>query len=146
MNSISDESAVVESSSPRRVLMVDDDKKFCRLMVEYLKPMGYDVVAAHTGPEGVEQALAVEWHAVILDVMLPGIDGLEVLRADSCVVRGAGADADCARRGDGPDRRPLYLEVGAGRLPAEDFFRARAFSAAAFGDAAGFIVRRRFAR
>ena len=74
-----DESAANETG-PRRVLMVDDDKKFCRLLVEYLKPMGYEVVAVHTGPEGVEQALASTWHAVLLDVMLPGIDGLEVLR------------------------------------------------------------------
>jgi DNA-binding response OmpR family regulator len=73
-----DESAI--ESGPRRVLMIDDDKKFCRLLVEYLKPMGYEVVAVHTGPEGVDQALASSWHAVILDVMLPGIDGLEVLR------------------------------------------------------------------
>jgi DNA-binding response OmpR family regulator len=80
MNPISDDNAAGGSSGPRRVLMVDDDKKFCRLLVEYLKPMGYDVVAVHTGLEGVEQALAASWHAVILDVMLPGIDGLEVLR------------------------------------------------------------------
>src|SRR5271155_688989 len=80
MNSSSDESAVHETSGPRRILMVDDDKKFCRLLVEYLKPLGYEVVAVHTGREGVEQALAASWHAVLLDVMLPGIDGLEVLR------------------------------------------------------------------
>src|SRR5476649_2907809 len=73
-----DDSAL--ESGPRRVLMIDDDKKFCRLLVEYLKPMGYDVVAVHTGLEGVEQALGSSWHAVLLDVMLPGIDGLEVLR------------------------------------------------------------------
>jgi DNA-binding response OmpR family regulator len=80
MNSSPDENAGGESTGPRRVLMVDDDKKFCRLLVEYLRPMGYHVVAVHTGPEGVERALAEPWHAVILDVMLPGIDGLEVLR------------------------------------------------------------------
>jgi DNA-binding response OmpR family regulator len=80
MNPPSDESALHESSGPRRVLMVDDDKKFCRLLVDYLNPMGYEVVAVHTGGEGVEQALAASWHAVILDVMLPEMDGLEVLR------------------------------------------------------------------
>jgi DNA-binding response OmpR family regulator len=69
-----------DASGPRRVLLVDDDKKFCRLLADYLKPMGYDLIAAHTGPDGVEKALAGEWHAVILDVMLPGMDGLEVLR------------------------------------------------------------------
>jgi len=80
MNPSSDKPAVSESSGTRRVLMVDDDKKFCRLLVDYLKPLGYEVVAVHTGLEGVEQALLSSWHAVILDVMLLGIDGLEVLR------------------------------------------------------------------
>jgi DNA-binding response OmpR family regulator len=79
MNPSSDESAAA-SDGMRRVLMVDDDKKLCRLLIEYLKPLGYEVVAVHTGLEGVEQALAASWHAVILDVMLPGMDGLEVLR------------------------------------------------------------------
>jgi DNA-binding response OmpR family regulator len=69
-----------EASGARRVLLVDDDKKFCRLLADYLKPLGYDIVAAHTGADGVEKALAGDWHAVILDVMLPGMDGLEVLR------------------------------------------------------------------
>ena len=69
-----------DESHARRVLLVDDDKKFCRLLIDYLKPLGYDVKAAHTGPEGVDKALDGDWHAVILDVMLPGMDGWEVLR------------------------------------------------------------------
>ncbi len=64
----------------RCILLIDDDKKFCRLLIEYLKPLGYEVSAVHTGPDGVEHALAKPWHAVLLDMMLPGIDGLEVLR------------------------------------------------------------------
>ena len=80
MNPSSDESAERDSSGLHRVLMVDDDKKFCRLLVDYLKPLGYEVVAVHTGPDGVEKALGGSWHAILLDVMLPGIDGLEVLR------------------------------------------------------------------
>jgi DNA-binding response OmpR family regulator len=62
------------------VLVIDDDRKLCRLIRDYLAPLGYQVSAAHTGPEGVEKALGAAWHAVILDVMLPGLDGLEVLR------------------------------------------------------------------
>ena len=42
--------------------------------------MGYDVIMAHTGPEGVAKAASEAWHAVILDVMLPGLDGFEVLK------------------------------------------------------------------
>ena len=63
-----------------RVLVVDDDKKLCRLIHDYLEPMGYEVCAAHTGPDGVEKATSETWHAVILDVMLPGMDGFEVLK------------------------------------------------------------------
>src|SRR3954464_11479972 len=65
-----------------RLLMIDDDRKLCRLVSTYLQPLGFDVTAAHTGLEGVERATASDekWHAVILDVMLPGIDGFEVLK------------------------------------------------------------------
>jgi CheY-like chemotaxis protein len=42
-----------------RVLMIDDDKKLCRLVTAYLEPLGFDVTAVHTGPEGVERATAV---------------------------------------------------------------------------------------
>src|SRR5262245_4143041 len=63
-----------------RVLLIDDDRKLCRLVRDYLAPMGYAVETAHTGPEGVEKAVQGHWHAVILDVMLPGCDGFEVLK------------------------------------------------------------------
>src|SRR5436309_15973408 len=63
-----------------RVLVIDDDKKLCRLIKDYLEPMGYDIAAAHTGPDGVEKATNEPWHAVILDIMLPGLDGFEVLK------------------------------------------------------------------
>jgi DNA-binding response OmpR family regulator len=76
----SGESIDPKKSQTRCVLLIDDDKKFCRLLIEYLKPLGYEVSAVHTGPDGVEHALAKPWHAVLLDMMLPGIDGLEVLR------------------------------------------------------------------
>src|SRR5262245_9479682 len=42
--------------------------------------MGYDVSRVHSGPGGVEAATSAEWAAVILDVMLPGMDGFEVLK------------------------------------------------------------------
>ena len=65
----------------QRLLLVDDDRELTELMRDYFTPLGYDVQAAHTGPEGVERATAEEWHAVILDVMMPGMDGFEVLKA-----------------------------------------------------------------
>jgi DNA-binding response OmpR family regulator len=63
-----------------RLLVIDDDRKLCRLITDYLTPMGYTVDAAHTGPEGLEKAVQGEYEAVLLDVMLPGMDGFEVLK------------------------------------------------------------------
>jgi DNA-binding response OmpR family regulator len=62
------------------VLIVDDDKKLCRLVKDYLEPMGYDVDAAHTGTHGLERVLGGDFHVVILDVMMPDMDGFEVLK------------------------------------------------------------------
>jgi DNA-binding response OmpR family regulator len=62
------------------LLLIDDDRKLCRLVRDYLAPLGYEVVAAYTGLEGVEAATREPWKAVLLDVMLPGLDGFEVLR------------------------------------------------------------------
>ncbi len=64
-----------------KVLAVDDDKKLCGLIRDYLEPMGYVVDAAHTGTEGLEKALSGDFHVVILDVMMPGMDGFEVLKS-----------------------------------------------------------------
>lgn len=63
-----------------RLLLVDDNPKLCRMVKEYLEPLGYDVALAHTGPDGLDKALHGDFHAIILDVMLPGLDGFEVLR------------------------------------------------------------------
>ena len=63
-----------------KILIVDDDKKLCRLVADYLGPMGYAVEAAHNGVSGLEMILAGSYEAVILDVMMPGMDGFEVLK------------------------------------------------------------------
>src|SRR5271168_1996497 len=66
--------------SGMRVLFVDDDIKFCRLTSSYLTRHGYDVTLVHEGNEALQQAANTSWDAIILDVMLPGMDGYEVLR------------------------------------------------------------------
>ncbi len=63
-----------------RLLLVDDDAKLCRLIADYLQPLGYEVTVARNGPEGLERAIHEAFAAVILDVMLPGLNGFEVLR------------------------------------------------------------------
>lgn len=64
----------------KRILVIDDDRKLSALIRDYLKPLGYDVSLSHTGPEGLEEAKEGAYEAIILDVMLPGMDGFEVLR------------------------------------------------------------------
>ncbi len=68
------------SDSPTRLLIIDDDTKLCRLVADYLGPLGYAVAAAHTGPEGLKRATEEPFAAVILDVMLPGLNGFDLLR------------------------------------------------------------------
>lgn len=62
------------------ILMIDDDVKLCRLVTEYLAAMGFALDCAHTGPDGLRQVKGSVYDAVILDVMLPGLDGFEVLK------------------------------------------------------------------
>lgn len=68
------------SEGTQRVLVIDDDRKLCRLITDYLEPLGYAVQAVHSGPEGASIAVEESWHAVILDLMLPGMNGFEVLK------------------------------------------------------------------
>lgn len=71
-----------QSTEPTKmkILIVDDDKKLCRLVADYLEPMGYDVEAAHDGSQGLEMIRKGDYQAVILDLMMPQMDGLEVLK------------------------------------------------------------------
>lgn len=70
----------MEIANKPRLLVVDDDRKLAGLIREYLMPMGYDVELRHNGPDGLAEAIASPYMAVILDVMMPGMDGFAVLR------------------------------------------------------------------
>jgi DNA-binding response OmpR family regulator len=63
-----------------RLLLVDDDKELSQMLVEYLQPEGFEVDLAHDGAEGVEQALAGSHDVIVLDVMMPVLNGLDALR------------------------------------------------------------------
>jgi DNA-binding response OmpR family regulator len=100
----------IPAAAGTRLLLVDDNPKLCRMVKEYLEPLGYEVSLAHTGPDGLEKALSGDFHAVILDVMLPGLDGFAVLkqlRAQSTV-----PVLMLTGRGEAPDRI-AGLELGA---------------------------------
>jgi DNA-binding response OmpR family regulator len=97
-------------SSGENILIIDDDEKLCRLVREYLGAMGYKVESAHTGTKGLEMAMGGDFHAVILDVMLPEMDGFELLkqlRTESHV-----PVLMLTSRGDETDRI-VGLEIGA---------------------------------
>jgi DNA-binding response OmpR family regulator len=70
----------MEIPSHPKLLVVDDDRKLAGLIRDYLTPMGYEVELRHNGPDGLAEALATPYEAVILDVMMPGMDGFAVLR------------------------------------------------------------------
>ncbi|MEN8162754.1 MAG: response regulator transcription factor [Acidobacteriota bacterium] len=63
-----------------KILLVDDDVELCRLVSEFLEGEGWEVAAVHDGELGVERILGEGWDLVILDIMLPGCNGLDVLR------------------------------------------------------------------
>jgi DNA-binding response OmpR family regulator len=64
----------------QQILVIDDDVELCELVAEYLEPEGYKVEAVYEGPAGVARALSGEHALAVLDFMLPGLNGFEVLR------------------------------------------------------------------
>ena len=67
--------------SERRVLVVEDEENLLAALKYNLEREGYAVTTAVDGPQGLDSARAVNHDLVILDIMLPGLDGLEVCRA-----------------------------------------------------------------
>jgi two-component system response regulator CpxR len=93
-----------------RLLIIDDDVELCGLLREFLQREGFAVECAHDGQTGLDQANQGGYDLIILDVMLPGMDGFEILkrlRADGRVpvlmLTARGQDVD----------RIVGLELGA---------------------------------
>lgn len=63
-----------------RVLIIEDDDALRKILVKQLSAQGYAVDACSTGTDGLDYATAMTYDAIILDIMLPGINGLEILR------------------------------------------------------------------
>lgn len=62
------------------VLLIDDDTELTKLLEEYLEEEQFHLDAAHDGVVGLQKALANQYAVVVLDVMLPGMSGLDVLK------------------------------------------------------------------
>lgn len=97
-----------------QVLIIDDDRELCEILTQYLAIENFQVTSVHEGESGVAAALSGQYALVLLDVMLPGFNGFEVLRR----VRAAPSPAGrvpvlmLTARGDAMDR-VVGLEVGA---------------------------------
>ena len=63
-----------------RILLVEDEKRLSSALQKLLQKERYEVDAVYTGPDGLDWALTESYDAIILDVMLPGMDGFEVLK------------------------------------------------------------------
>jgi DNA-binding response OmpR family regulator len=89
--------------STRRVLIVEDDAAIRRGIVDALRYGGYEPLEREDGPSGLEAALTADLDLVLLDVMLPGLDGFDVLervrrarpRLPVIMVTARGAESDC---------------------------------------------------
>jgi len=92
------------------VLLIDDDVELCSMLTDYLGRHGFRITAVHRGDTGLKTAQGKQWALVLLDVMLPGLDGFEVLRQlrSTSPVRVLLLTA----RGDDVDRI-VGLEIGA---------------------------------
>src|SRR5205807_9658409 len=101
-----------------RLLIVDDDTELCSLLKEFLEREGYSVQCVNEGREGLEQAQQGNYDLIILDVMLPGLDGFEILkrlrtgsRVPVLMLTARGEDVD----------RIVGLELGADDYLAKPF-------------------------
>ncbi len=102
----------------RRILVIDDDIELCELVAEYLGAEGFDVEAVHDGEAGLRSAQRGDYSLVLLDVMLPGDNGFEILRR---LRRGSQLPVVMlTAKGDDIDRI-VGLEIGADDYLAKPF-------------------------
>jgi len=101
-----------------RILVVDDDQELCQLIQEYLTRENFQIEYVHNGKHGLEQALSGKFDVVVLDVMLPGMNGTQVLQQIRAASR-VGVVMLTAR-GEDVDRI-LGLEYGADDYLAKPF-------------------------
>ncbi len=109
----------MKDALPPRVLLVDDDRELTAMLVEYLGREGFETAALHDGAVALEELAGLRPDLVVLDVMLPGRNGLDVLRALRAR-EGSPPVLMLTARGDDVDRI-VGLELGADDYLAKPF-------------------------
>lgn len=64
-----------------RVLIVDDEEDFANVVAQRMRDRGFEVDVAHSGPDGIKQVQAASYDAVLLDLAMPGMGGMETMKA-----------------------------------------------------------------
>lgn len=70
----------INSKRIKKILLVDDETGFAELLADLLKSDGYEVAVAHDGVEGLEKLESFKPDGIISDIVMPGMDGLEMFR------------------------------------------------------------------
>ncbi|RPH25303.1 DNA-binding response regulator [Buttiauxella warmboldiae] len=103
----------------KKLLIVEDDENIAELLQLHLREEGYDIVHAAEGSQGLELLKQGGWDALILDLMLPGVDGLEICRHARTMKRYTPIVMISARSSE--THRVLGLELGADDYLAKPF-------------------------
>jgi DNA-binding response OmpR family regulator len=106
-------------ATPKRILIVEDDANIAELLQMHLHDEGYAVEHAADGDAGLRQLAGGPWDALVLDLMLPGVDGLEICRHARVMARYTPIIIISARSGE--MHRILGLELGADDYLAKPF-------------------------
>ncbi len=72
--------APMQGVSPRKILVVEDERDIAELIALHLSDLPADITLAHDGPRGLQLALQQPWDAIVLDIRLPGLNGLDLCR------------------------------------------------------------------
>lgn len=70
----------MNKTTPKRILIVEDEVSIAALQRDYLEIEGFELVMAHTGTEGLKLVTGADFDLVILDIMLPGVSGFDILK------------------------------------------------------------------
>ncbi|HEU0230663.1 MAG TPA: response regulator transcription factor [Burkholderiaceae bacterium] len=104
---------------PKRVLLVEDDTNIADLLTMHLRDERLEVVHCATGDDGLRRLEQGEWDALVLDIMLPGVDGLEICRHARAMPRYTPIIIISARASE--MHRIVGLELGADDYLAKPF-------------------------